>query len=756
MKKIKLKNWYVTGKYPFAEYMEMKNGEQKCGMFGYIPASVPGSVYKDLQKAKIIKNPYKGLNSLECEWIPNRWWIYKCEFDNTIFSKQDTRKILHFDGVDNLCTVFLNDKIIARFEGSNNPVKFDVTDILKEKNELKVVIESEMQETGQLCRTSKVCTQKARFGYKWDFCIRLVNIGIYGNVYFTENGNFLIDSLEIRSLLENGRPVGVQINGEIKSRKHGKAEIEFLLKDEKLIKGKLKETLQFKKGKNLISYNINIPNLELWYPNGYGEQKLYVSTFIIKDGKNKSDDFQAQTGFKNLILRKNPNTGKETYPYLYCVNGQNIYIKGFNIVPMKMEIGTESIIEVRKLLDLLKDCGANLVRIWGGGMIASEIFYAECAKRGIMIMQDFLQSSSWLDDMPCSQKKFLQKLKTVSEKAIKSRRNYVSLAVWTGGNELYLSKGHPCTGTEPALKMLSELVKKYDNGRMFYPASPAGRTAYYDPDNEIQDEVHGDYKYYLGEYGMHHYDRYNRSRSKFNSEFGVDGVANYSVLKKILRKQDLKVADSMNNVGWRHFGDWWNTLEKVEQLFGKMVALEDYVFASQFLQAEGYRYGIESNRRRTFENSGTILWQANEPSPNVSCTNIIDYFNHPKLAYYAIKKAFASVVPSIKYNKICYEIGEVIELEFFITSEIKCNRNYKIYVLKDENQQIYEKQGKIKVDNNTTVSIEKIMWNNDAQYGYEIIFSVDNSFINKYYMLSKNKEGICSLEFLKNKNPFRR
>ena len=53
MKTIELKNWQVSGKYPFAEYMEMKNKEQKCGMFGFIPATVPGSVYKDLEKAKI-------------------------------------------------------------------------------------------------------------------------------------------------------------------------------------------------------------------------------------------------------------------------------------------------------------------------------------------------------------------------------------------------------------------------------------------------------------------------------------------------------------------------------------------------------------------------------------------------------------------------------------------------------------------------------------------------------------------------------
>ena len=754
MKAIKLKNWQVSGKYPFAEYMEMKNKTLKCGMFGFIPAKVPGSVYKDLQRAKIIKNPYKGLNSLDCEWIANRWWTYKCEFTENIFSNRKTRKILHFDGVDNLCSVFLNGKFIDRFEGCNNPVKFDVTDLLQEKNELKVVVEAEPQEIGQLCRSSEVCTQKERFGYKWDFCVRLVNMGIYGDVYFTENGNYVFDSVRIQSLLKDGKPVGVKVDGVVESRKKGQTKITYCLKDGNTVKGETKLLFPVKRGINQFSFTLDIPNLNLWYPNGCGAQNLYISKLNIIDGTELSDDFQVQTGFKDLVLKKNVNADSETYPYVYCVNGRDLYIKGFNIVPMKMEIGTESLKEVQKLLDLIKDCGTNLVRIWGGGMIASEVFFAECAKRGIMVMQDFLQSSSWLDDLPCSKKSLLKKLKTVSEKAIKTRRNYVSLAVWTGGNELYVDKGKPCQGDEPSLRLLAELVKKYDGDRMFYPASPAGRTAYYDPDCEVQDEVHGDYKYYLGEFGMYHYDRYNRSLSKFNSEFGVDGVANYSVLKRILPKRDLKVADSTDNVSWRHFGDWWNTLGTVENHFGKIASLEDYIFASQFLQAEGYRYGIESNRRRAFENSGTILWQANEPSPNASCTNVIDYFNQPKLAYFAVKKAFSSVVPSVRYDKLCFDRGEIIRLAFFVTSDILYESRYEIAIIKDDSEKIYEKSGNVNVDNSTAF-LGETKWINDAKFGYEVVFSVNNIFINKYFLLSKDENGVCNLEYVKNKNPFR-
>ena len=56
-----------------------------------------------------------------------------------------------------------------------------------------------------------------------------------------------------------------------------------------------------------------------------------------------------------------------------------------------------------------------------------------------------------------------------------------------------------------------------------------------------------------------------------------------------------------------------------------MVALEAQIARSQFIQAEGLRYAIEANRRRAFNNSGSIIWQIHEPYPNISCTSMVDF-----------------------------------------------------------------------------------------------------------------------------------
>ena len=123
-------------------------------------------------------------------------------------------------------------------------------------------------------------------------------------------------------------------------------------------------------------------------------------------------------------------------------------------------------------------------------------------------------------------------------------------------------------------------------------------------------DVHGNWKY---EGIQEHYRKYNQSDSLFHSEFGVDGCSSVTSMERFMGPQHLKVTDMSENLIWRHHGEWWDTRVRDEGIFGKFENLDDFVKASQFIQAEGLRYIVESNRRRKFQNSGSIIWQFNEP-----------------------------------------------------------------------------------------------------------------------------------------------
>lgn len=78
MKKYNLTEWSIAPYYPYTTFRQ-KNTETdilNTAILPPIPATVPGSIYKTLEKAGIIEDPYFEMNSLKAQWVSNHWWYY--------------------------------------------------------------------------------------------------------------------------------------------------------------------------------------------------------------------------------------------------------------------------------------------------------------------------------------------------------------------------------------------------------------------------------------------------------------------------------------------------------------------------------------------------------------------------------------------------------------------------------------------------------------------------------------------------------
>jgi beta-mannosidase len=75
--------------------------------------------------------------------------------------------------------------------------------------------------------------------------------------------------------------------------------------------------------------------------------------------------------------------------------------------------------------------------------------------------------------------------------------------------------------------------------------------------------------------------------------------------------------------------------------------LEDFVYTSQLLQAEGIRTGIESHRRKKPYCMGTLYWQLNDCWPAISWSSL-DYYKNKKALHYFVKEDFKNTMLSIK------------------------------------------------------------------------------------------------------------
>ena len=71
----------------------------------------------------------------------------------------------------------------------------------------------------------------------------------------------------------------------------------------------------------------------------------------------------------------------------------------------------------------------------------------------------------------------------------------------------------------------------------------------------------------------------------------------------------------------------------------------NFVYASQLLQADGIRYGVEHYRRNRGRCMGAIYWQLNDCWPVISWSSI-DYYGRWKALHYYAKRFFAPVMLS--------------------------------------------------------------------------------------------------------------
>jgi beta-mannosidase len=130
MNKINLNNWKVAGFWPYTPILNrsMETGTNLRGVTPWLETVVPGSIYKTLQQNGLIDDPYVDMNSVKCEWVSNRWWVYKTTF-KTDESFKDKRIQLIFKGIDYKAHIYLNTQKLSEHEGMYTPEILEITDI---------------------------------------------------------------------------------------------------------------------------------------------------------------------------------------------------------------------------------------------------------------------------------------------------------------------------------------------------------------------------------------------------------------------------------------------------------------------------------------------------------------------------------------------------------------------------------------------------------------------------------------------------
>jgi beta-mannosidase len=649
----------------------------------WFDATVPGSIHDDLLRAGVIPDPHFEMNTLQIEWVAERSWMYRKTFtvDETLRGK---RVELCFEGVDYEATFFLNGEQIGTHKSQFVPARFEVADKLNYggENVIAVALAPAPREESQLGYTSRVRTHRTRMNEWWDFCPRIRHIGLWDDVYLKVTGEARIEDVWVRPHL--AQKLDHALIGLVTTLSGaGRVETTVETGASTVWQGEGAST----------AFSIEPP--ELWYPNGYGEQPLYRAKVRVYDSDGHlSDERSVPFGLRrvewtgNDITPGSPN--ENARPYTLLVNNRKVYINGWNWVPMDAFYGVKRHTKLRYLLYLAQNANVNLLRLNGVGLIEKEAFYNLCDESGIMIWQEFILSSSSLDRKPSEDPAYINHVVEEAESIIPRKRNHPSLVIWCGGNELEGLDKLPLDDDEPVLSALKQTVEQLDPSRLWLPTCGSGPMPYCGINTAtnnpfIMHDVHGPW---------HHqgltdqYTLFNRSRALLHSEFGAEGLTNYRTLQELIAPEH-QYPVALENLVWRHLGaGWWVKREKWREMLGEWADkaaegdLSLLVKTTQYLQAEAVRYGIESNRRRMGENSGSLPWQFNEPYPMAACTSAVDYYGRPKPLYYAVARAYRRVLFSAKFDGQTWKDKNDFSAEIWVS--LSSGKIYEEEVIKAE------------------------------------------------------------------------
>lgn len=104
---------------------------------------IPGTIHTILFAAKLIPDPYFGYNDVNLRYLVYNSWTFSKTFSLTDDFLSLTQFTIHFDQIDTVANITLNDCFLGQTNSMFIPYLFNVTrSCLKSNNELRINFES--------------------------------------------------------------------------------------------------------------------------------------------------------------------------------------------------------------------------------------------------------------------------------------------------------------------------------------------------------------------------------------------------------------------------------------------------------------------------------------------------------------------------------------------------------------------------------------------------------------------------------------
>ncbi|HOX36380.1 MAG TPA: hypothetical protein PL033_00210 [Candidatus Brocadiia bacterium] len=615
----------------------------------WLPVRAPMTVQSALVESGKIPSPWLDRNTEIFQVFEKDTWWYRLEFEVPASARNSRKFELLLEGISVHATVWFNDAPVGFARNAHYPHSFDVTPFIKSSGNNVIALECSLglewlrrnmrNDVTRGPDEIKPYARAAQMMFGWDFAPRLPIIGVWRPVSLIYHGEASISDLHVRTLSVNGGTAELEIVAETQAFSSDASPLTLALE---ITEGPNGPVIWKKDVPVVPGTPCRIPlcldKARPWYPQHAGEQFLYTIKTRLLCGKSEVDSRIERFGVRTVELLQDGE-------FVFAINGRKVFAQGANWVPadsLSLDATPE---RYRHLLELARDAGFTMLRVWGGGIYEPEIFYDLCDEFGIMVWQDFMYACSmYPDDDPG----FMESAQSETRSVVQRLRRHPSVVLWCGNNECNeaweLGDWHQRTPRHMGERLydhvLPETVKALAPGTPYWPGSPYGGPT-------TRSRSIGDFHDW---YSLPNWRTYDINAPLFSSEYGFRSVpARETVEEMISPKYQWEPNGPPQHAVWQfHHGrcEWlWGIMPE----FGTPRTLDDFIMLSQETQATLMRYAVELYRRRMFKTAGSLLWQYNEPWAAVTFS-IVDYYGRPKASYFWVKRACAPILGMI-YSK---------------------------------------------------------------------------------------------------------
>ena len=251
--------------------------------------------------------------------------------------------------------------------------------------------------------------------------------------------------------------------------------------------------------------------------------------------------------------------------------------------------------------------------MWGGGYYPSDEFYDICDELGLLVWQDFMFACAVYN----LTEDFARNIRAEVIDNVKRLRHHASLGLWCGNNEMemFVDQGEWVRTIKQKADyirmyeyLIPEVLRKLDPDTFYWPASPSSGGGFDNPNDPARGDVH----YWSVWHGQLPFAEYRKHQFRYLSEFGFESLPCLSTVKTFSKPEDWNLFSYVMEKHQRCARGSMLTMAYLQQMYLYPTDFETILYASQLLQADAIRYGVEHFRRIRGVCMGAVYWQLND------------------------------------------------------------------------------------------------------------------------------------------------